>query len=60
MNKYAKIKWYRFKVANKIRLLEGQELVDELTETIEDIKQKKLDKMGVYKLLIDDLERLIS
>jgi small GTP-binding protein len=60
MNKYARIKWYRFKVANKIRLLEGQELIDELVDTIEDIKKKKLDKMGVFKLLIDDLERLIT
>lgn len=60
MNKYGKIKWYRFKVANRIRLLEGQELITELEETIEDIKAKKLDKIGLFKLLIQDLENLIQ
>ena len=60
MSKYNKIKWYRFKVANRIRLLEGRELINELRETIEDIKIKKLDTNGLFKLLIQDLESLIS
>ena len=60
MSKYNKIKWYRFKVANRIRLLEGRELISELHEIIADIKGKKLDKNGLFKLLIQDLESLIA
>ena len=60
MSKYNKIKWYRFKVANRIRLLEGRELISELHEIIEDMRSKKLDKNGLFKLLIQDLESLIS
>lgn len=60
MSKYNKIKWYRFKVANRIRLLEGRELIAELHDIIEDIRKKKLDKNGLFKLLIQDLESLIT
>lgn len=60
MSKYGRIKWYRFKVANRIRLLEGKELIEALNETIEDIKTKQLDKNGLFKLLIQDLESLIE
>ncbi|MHA2365490.1 MAG: GTPase [Candidatus Hodarchaeales archaeon] len=60
MSKYNKIKWYRFKVANKIRLLEGDELIAVCEEFIEDIRIKKLDKSGFFKLLIRDLEGIIK
>jgi hypothetical protein len=60
MSKYGRIKWYRFKVANKIRLLEGKELISEVQEIILDIRDKKLDENGLFKLLIQDLESLIS
>ncbi|MFX0013379.1 MAG: GTPase [Candidatus Hermodarchaeota archaeon] len=56
-----KFKWYRFNVARRIRILEGDELVQELEDTIEDIKKKKLDqKIGLFKLFIRDLERIIA
>ncbi|MHA2248534.1 MAG: GTPase [Candidatus Hodarchaeales archaeon] len=56
-----KFKWYRFNVAKRIRILEGDELVQELEDTIEDIKLKKLDqKIGLFDLFIRDLRRLIT
>ncbi|MHA2231273.1 MAG: GTPase [Candidatus Hodarchaeales archaeon] len=56
-----KFKWYRFSIARRIRLLEGEELVKELEEIIEDIKSKKLDqKIGKFKLQIRELEDLIA
>ena len=60
MNKHSQIKWYRFKVANKIRLLEGQELIEAVESFIEDIYKKKLDKIGLFKILIQDLESIIK
>ena len=60
LSKYNKIKWYRFKVANRIRLLEGKELITELQAIISDIREKKLDKNGLFELLIQDLESLIA
>ena len=60
LSKYNKIKWYRFKVANRIRLLEGKELISEVEDIIEDIRSKKLDKNGLFQLLIQDLESLIA
>ena len=56
-----KFKWYRFNVAKRIRILEGDELVQELEDTIEDIRTKKLDqKIGLFNLFVRDLERLIA
>ncbi|MFX0123363.1 MAG: GTPase [Candidatus Hodarchaeota archaeon] len=56
-----KFKWYRFKVAKRIRILEGDELIQELEATIEDIRTKKLDqKIGSFNLFVRDLERIIA
>ncbi|MHA1828478.1 MAG: GTPase [Candidatus Heimdallarchaeaceae archaeon] len=60
MSNYTKIKWYRFQIARRIRNLEGEELLAELEDIIEDIRAKKLDKMGVFKLQIRELERMIA
>ncbi|MFX0077197.1 MAG: GTPase [Candidatus Hermodarchaeota archaeon] len=53
-----KFKWYRFNVARRIRILEGDELISELDDIIEDIRTKKLDKNGLFKILIQQLESL--
>ncbi|MFW9779880.1 MAG: GTPase [Candidatus Heimdallarchaeota archaeon] len=55
-----KFKWYRFNVARRIRILEGEDLTSELEETIEDIKSKKLDKAGIFRLFIRQLEDIIA
>jgi ribosome-interacting GTPase 1 len=60
MSKYGKIKWYRFNVARNIRLLEGNELAEKCQYFIDDIRNKKLDKQGFFKILIQDLETTIS
>ena len=60
MSKYGKIKWYRFNVARNIRLLEGNELAEKCRYFIDDIRKKKLDKQGFFKILINDLETTIS
>ena len=59
-NRYTKLKWYRFNIARRIRNLEGEELVSELEDIIEDIRAKKLDNLGVFKLQIQELERMIA
>ena len=59
MNKNrTKFKWYRFNVARKIRLFEGDELIKVLDDVIEDIKRKKLDKNGLFEIYIRQLEAL--
>jgi small GTP-binding protein len=60
MSNYTKIKWYRFNIARRIRNLEGESLIVELEDIIEDIYKKKLDKMGVFKLQIRELEGMIA
>ena len=55
-----RFKWYQFEVARKIRILEGEELINELENVIEDIKTKKLDKIGMFRYYIKHLEGLIS
>ena len=60
MNWNTKFKWYKFSVVRKIRNLEGDELVKVLEDTIEDIKVKKLDKNGLFKLYIKQLAGYIS
>lgn len=60
MSKYGKIKWYRFNVARNIRLLEGIELAEKCQFFIDDIKNKKLNKQGFFKILIQDLETTIA
>ena len=53
-----KFKWYRFNVARKIRILEGEDLIKEIDNIIADIKVKKLDKNGQFKILIRNLENV--
>jgi len=57
---YTKLKWYRFRIARRIWNLEGQELLAELEDIIQDIRNKKLDKLGVFKLQIRELEEMIA
>ena len=59
-NRYTKLKWYRFNIARRIRNLDGEELVSELEDIIEDIRIKKLDNFGVFKLQIQELESMIA
>ena len=60
MSHYRKIRWYRIDVAKRIGILEGEELVSEIEDIIEDIRRKKLDKNGMFKLLIRQLEGIIA
>jgi small GTP-binding protein len=57
---YTKLKWYRFRIARRIWNLEGIELIAELEEIIQDIRDKKLDKLGVFQLQIRELENMIT
>ena len=60
MSNHTKLRWYRFTIARKIRNLEGDQLISELEGIIEDIINKKLDKIGLFKLQIRELESMIS
>ena len=60
MNISRKFTWYRYKVRRRIEFLEGEELVSELEDTIEDIRNKKLDKWGRFQQFIQSLEHLIA
>ncbi len=60
MNWNTKFKWYKFGVVRKIRNLDGDDLVEVLEDTINDIYAKKLDKNGLFKLYIKQLERYIA
>ena len=60
VSNYTKLKWYRFDIARRIRALDGEELIAELEEIIEEIKRKKLDRLGVFKVQIRELEQLIE
>ncbi|MFX1534074.1 MAG: GTPase [Promethearchaeota archaeon] len=60
MSSERKFKWYRLGVAKRIRILEGEELIKELEEIIKDIRAKKLDKIGKFRWLIQQLENLIA
>ena len=57
---YTKLKWYRFKIARRIWNLEGTELITELEDIIHDIREKNLDKLGVFQLQIRELEEMIA
>jgi small GTP-binding protein len=60
MSHYRKIRWYRIDVAKRIGILDGEELITEIEDIIEDIRKKKLDKNGMFKLLIRQLEGIIA
>ncbi|MFX1283964.1 MAG: GTPase [Promethearchaeota archaeon] len=53
-----KLKWYRFNIARRIRILEGEELISELEDIVADIQEKKLNKVGMFQQLIRQLEAL--
>jgi len=50
------MRWFLYKVANRLRLLEGEEYAAEIDEIIDEIRRKKLDKSGDFKQLIVGLE----
>lgn len=54
-NRHNKYRYFLYKVANKLRLLYGEEYVAEIDEIIDEIQRKKLDTWGPYKNLIDKL-----
>ncbi|MCK4845401.1 MAG: 50S ribosome-binding GTPase [Candidatus Heimdallarchaeota archaeon] len=60
MTTHTKLKWYRYNIARRIRNLEGDDLIQELEDIIEDIRNKKLDKIGLFKIQIRELEELIA
>ncbi len=60
MNVSNKSRWYWFSVMRRIELLEGEELISELEDRIEDIRNKKLDKWGRFQKMIQSLEHLIA
>jgi small GTP-binding protein len=60
MSQYRKIRWYRIDVAKRIGILDGEVLITEIEDIIEDIRKKKLDKNGMFKLLIQQLEGMIA
>ena len=45
-----------YKIANKLRYLEGEEYASEIDAIIEEIQTKKLDTWGAYKQLIVRLQ----
>ena len=53
-------RWYRYKVILRIDLLEGEELISELEDTIAHIRNRKLDKYGKFRRFIEQLEHLIA
>lgn len=55
-----KLGWYQIQLARKIRNLDGDSLVETLQSTIEDIQKKKLDKFGVFKQFITQIEQEIQ
>ncbi|MGC9780363.1 MAG: TGS domain-containing protein [Candidatus Heimdallarchaeota archaeon] len=56
MSRHNKYRFFLYKVANKLRHLEGEEFVAEVDAIIEEIQRKKLDNWGPYKQLISWLE----
>jgi small GTP-binding protein len=55
-NRHTKYRYFLYRVANKLGYLEGEEFVEEVDNTIEEIRRKKLDKWGPYEQLIKWLE----
>jgi small GTP-binding protein len=60
MNISNKSRWYWFNIMRRIEFLEGEELINVLEERIEDIRNKKLDKWGIFQKIIEGLENLIA
>ncbi len=56
MSRHNKLRFFMYKIANKLRYLEGEEFATEIDAIIEEIQRKKLDTWGAYKQLIVRLE----
>lgn len=50
------IRWYTFNVKKRLRLLEGEELAAEIDQIKEEMGRKKLDRIGNFKILIQQLD----
>lgn len=55
-NRHTKYRFFLYKMANKLRHLEGEDFAAEVDAIIEEIRRKKLDKWGPYEQLIKWLE----
>ncbi len=56
MSRHTKYRFFLYKIANKLRNLEGEEFVAEVDAIVEEIHRKKLDDWGPYEQLIKWLE----
>ena len=56
MSRHNKLRFFMYKIANKLRYLEGEEYATEIDSIIEEIQRKKLDTWGAYKQLIVRLQ----
>ena len=56
MSRLNKLRFFMYKIANKLRYLEGEEYASEIDAIIEEIQTKKLDTWGAYKQLIVRLQ----
>ncbi|NHJ41072.1 MAG: TGS domain-containing protein [Asgard group archaeon] len=55
-NRQNKYRYFLYKVANKLRGLEGEDYIAQVDDLIDEIQRKKLDTWGPYKQLILWLE----
>lgn len=55
-NRNTKYRFFLYKMANRLRYVEGLDFAAEVDAIIEEIRRKKLDKWGPYKKLIEWLE----
>ena len=56
MSRHTKYRFFLYKVANKLRYLEGENFIAEVDAIIEEIQRKKMDSWGPYEQLIKWLE----
>jgi len=56
MSRHTKYRFFLYKVANKLRYLEGEDFIAEVDAIIEEIQRKKMDSWGPYEQLIKWLE----
>ena len=55
-NRHTKYRFFLYKIANRLRYVEGLDFAAEVDAIIEEIRRKKLDKWGPYEQLIKWLE----
>lgn len=58
--KKRKFKWFRIKVLKRIEILEGEDLVNELEDILEEINSKKLDQIIFFQPFIRQLRGLLD